>query len=184
MITHVDAQMGRVLDALEQTGLARNTIVVFAADNGLAVGQHGLLGKQNLYDHSVRVPLIVGGPGLPQGQRAGTLCYLLDVFPTLCGLTGLDVPATVEGRSLVPAIRDPKVQVRDSVFLSYRHFQRGVRTERWKLIKYNVNRQQTTQLFDLREDPLETRNLAESEAHGAQVRELTALLKEWMKRTD
>ena len=184
MITHVDYHMGRVLEALEQSGLADNTIVIFAADNGLAVGQHGLFGKQNLYDHSVRVPLIIGGPGLPRGQRADTLCYLLDIFPTICGLTGFDVPGTVEGRSLMPAIKNPKVQIRDSVFLSYRHFQRGVRTDRWKLIKYNVGGRQTTQLFDLGRDPLEMQNLAENKSHAAQVKELTALLKDWMVRTE
>src|SRR5260370_29375322 len=104
MITHVDAQMGRVLDTLEQTGHAGDTIVVFAADNGLAVGQHGLLGKQNLYDHSIRVPLIMSGRGVPGGKRADTLCYLLDLFPTLCDLTGLPTPSPLEGRSLQPAL--------------------------------------------------------------------------------
>jgi arylsulfatase A-like enzyme len=184
MITHLDAQIGRVLEALEASPYARNTIVVFAADNGLAVGQHGLLGKQNLYDHSVRVPLVIGGPGLPQGRRADTLCYLLDVHPTLCDLTGVPVPATVEGHSLLPALRNPQARVRDSLFLAYRHFQRGVRTDRWKLIKYNVAGKQTTQLFDLERDPWETANLADDPAQAARVRELTVLLRDWMKRTE
>jgi len=182
MITHVDHHMGRVLAALEESGHADNTIVVFAADNGLAVGQHGLFGKQNLYDHSVRVPLVMGGPGLPRGARCDSLCYLLDIFPTLCNLTELPVPATVEGRSLMPALRNAKAQIRDSVFLAYRHFQRGVRTDAWKLIKYNVGGKQTTQLFDLRADPGEMKNLAE--AQPARVRELTGLLKKWMRETE
>jgi arylsulfatase A-like enzyme len=181
MITHLDHHMGRVLEALSAAGHAENTIVIFAADNGLAVGQHGLFGKQNLYDHSMRVPLVIGGPGLPRGQRADSLCYLLDLFPTLCQLTGQPVPATVEGRSLMPVLRDPKARVRDSVFFAYRHFQRAVRTERWKLIKYNVGGQQTTQLFDIQNDPLELRNLADD---AARVREMTALLKKWMRETD
>ncbi len=96
MITHVDAHLGRVLDALEATGRADNTIVVFAGDNGLAVGQHGLFGKQSMYEHSIRVPLVMAGPGVPVGVTRGGACYLHDVFPTLCDLTGLDVPGSVE----------------------------------------------------------------------------------------
>jgi arylsulfatase A-like enzyme len=184
MITHADAQMGRVLDTLEQTGHANDTIVIFAADNGLAVGQHGLLGKQNLYDHSVRVPLVIGGPGLPRGARCDSFCYLLDLFPTICDLTGLPVPATVEGKSLAPLLKNPKAKVRDTVFFAYRHVQRGVRTDRWKLIRYNVNGLQTTQLFDLQSDPLEIKNLAAEPSQASRLGEMTALLKRWMRETD
>jgi len=184
MITHMDAQIGRVLQALDESGHAGNTIIVFAGDNGLAVGQHGLLGKQNLYDHSVRVPLIISGPGLPQGQRTGAMCYLLDIFPTLCELTGQSVPATVEGRSLMPALTNPKAQLRDSVFFAYRHFQRGVRTDRWKLILYNAGGKQTAQLFDIRNDPWELNNLAADPSQAGRVKQMTALLKDWMKKTD
>lgn len=182
MITHLDAQIGRVLQALRETGREKDTIVVFAGDNGLAVGQHGLLGKQNLYDHSVRVPLILAGPGLPANRRADTLCYLLDVFPTLCDLTGAPAPQTIEGRSLLPAIGNPKTRVRDSVFLAYRHFQRGVRTDRWKLLRYNVRGKQTTQLFDLASDPWEKNNRAVAEP--ARVQEMSALLQRWMREVD
>jgi len=183
MITHLDAQIGRVLGALEETGRSRDTIVVYAGDNGLALGQHGLMGKQSVYDHSVRVPLVVAGPGVPRDVRRERLCYLMDVFPTLCDLTGLPVPDSVEARSLLPCIRDPRVRGRDSLLLAYRHFQRGVRTERWKLIVYNVDGKRTTQLFDLRRDPWETRNLAGNPSHASRVRELTAMLREWMRKT-
>ena len=184
MITHLDAQVGRVLAALKDSGHAEDTIVVFAGDNGLAVGQHGLLGKQSIYEHSVRVPLIIRAPGLPRGRVSQSFCYLLDVFPTLCELTGLPVPETVEGRSVAAALRNPKTQLRDSMFFAYRQFQRGVRTDRWKLALYNAGGQRTTQLFDLRTDPWETRNLAGETAQAARVRELTALLRAWMKKTD
>jgi len=183
MITHLDAQIGRVLEALRETGRAENTIIIFAGDNGLAVGQHGLFGKQNLYDHSVRVPLVISAPGLPRGKRSDSLCYLLDLFPTICDLTGLPIPSTVEGRSLLPLLANPKAKLRDSVFLAYRHVQRGVRTDRWKLILYNAGGHQTTQLFDLRNDPWEMKNLASHPAQAGRLRELTALLKEWMKKT-
>ena len=182
MITHLDFHMGRVLKALEESGQAENTIVVFAGDNGLAVGQHGLLGKQNLYDHSVRVPLVIGGPGVPKGARTDSLCYLLDIFPTLCDLTGTAAPKTVEGKSLAPLFRNPKARVRDSVFLAYRHVQRGVRTDDWKLILYNVGGKQTTQLFDVRNDPWEIKNLAAQEP--GRVKEMLALLRQWMKQVE
>ena len=105
MITHLDDQIGRVLDALEASGRAEETIVVLAGDNGLAVGRHGLFGKQNLYDHSVRVPLLMAGPGVPEGARCDAFAYLFDIFPTLCELAGTETPASVEGTSLVRAMR-------------------------------------------------------------------------------
>jgi arylsulfatase A-like enzyme len=183
MITEVDEQMGRVLQALESSGRADNTIVVFASDNGLALGQHGLMGKQNLYDHSVRVPLVIGGPGLPRGKRVDSLCYLMDLFPTFCDLTGLKTPPEVEGKSLMPAITGREKRVRDSVFLAYKDFQRAVRTADWKLILYNVKGKETTQLFDMRHDALEMRNLAGDPAQASRIRELRALLKKWMAET-
>jgi arylsulfatase A-like enzyme len=182
MITHLDAQIGRVLEALERSGQAGNTIVVFTADNGLAVGQHGLLGKQNMYEHSMRVPLVIAGPGLPRGKRSDAFAYLLDLYPTLCDLTGTKAAATVEGKSLAPILRGQQKTVRDSMFHAYRHFQRAVKDDRWKLILHNVNGKLTTQLFDLRNDPLERQNLAEKEP--ARVKALTERLKQWMKETD
>jgi len=184
MITHLDAHIGRVLHALEQAGHADDTIIVFAGDNGLAVGQHGLLGKQNLYEHSVRVPLVFCGPGIPKGERRDALCYLLDVFPSLCELAGFATPESVEGKSLAPVIRGETTQVRDSLFAAYRHFQRMVRKDDWKLIRYNVKGVDTTQLFNLRDDPWETTNLAEDPAHAQRVEALTALLRKWMAETD
>ena len=170
MITHLDAQIGRVLDALEQNGKEGNTIVVFAGDNGLALGQHGLMGKQNLYEHSVRVPLIFTGPGVPEHGRSAALVYLLDIYPTLCDLLGIEPPASVEGRSLVPAMHDDTEQIRDTLYLAYTGFQRGVSDGRHKLIEYHVNGKRRTQLFDLENDPWELDNragehaLAETEA--------------------
>ena len=183
MITEVDEQMGRVLQALKESGRADNTIVVFAADNGLACGQHGLMGKQNLYDHSMRVPLVIGGPGIAKGKKVDSLCYLLDLFPTFCDLTGTKIPSSVEGRSLAPALTGKTVALRDSLFMAYRHFQRGVRTEHWKLIEYNVDGKRTTQLFDLQNDPWEKKNLAGDAAQAGRVRELRTLLKKWMRDT-
>ena len=84
-----DAEIGRILETLDKLGLSKNTIVVFTSDNGLAVGQHGLMGKQNLYDCTIRVPLIIKGPGIPAGTRTGALCYLFDLYPTLTSMVGV-----------------------------------------------------------------------------------------------
>ena len=179
IITQVDEQLGRVMSALEESGRGDNTIVIFAGDNGLAVGQHGLMGKQNVYEHSVRVPLIISGPGIPAGARTDAFCYLLDIFPTLCDLTGLSIPSTVEGRSLLPVIEDPDARVRDRLLFAYKGVQRAVKEERLKLIEYSVQGQRTTQLFDLETDPWETQNLAEDPAYAGDVVRLRGELRRW-----
>ena len=105
MISEVDTQIGRVLQALQESGQLDNTILVFASDNGLAVGQHGLLGKQNLYDHSVRIPLIISAPGMEKGTQRNVYCYLSDVYPTLCDLIGIRPSSSVTGKSLLPVMK-------------------------------------------------------------------------------
>ena len=182
-ISYTDAEIGRILEALKESGQYDNTIIIFAGDNGLAVGSHGLMGKQNIYDHSVHIPLVMRGPGIPSGERSGALCYLLDIFPTLCDLTGLPIPATVEGKSLAPVIRGEKQKIRDSLFFAFKNFQRGVRTERWKLIKYNVFGEKNTQLFDIQNDPWETNNLAGDPDYAVQLQEMTELLENWIKKS-
>ena len=184
MIAHVDYHIGRVLEALEQSGRAKDTIIVFAADNGLAVGQHGLMGKQNLYEHSVRVPLVIAGPGVPRGKRSDALCYLLDLAPTILEFTGIPSAPTIEGKSLVPVIDGRSKGVRDSVFYAYSWIQRGVRQGEWKLIRYKVKGKLTTQLFHLKADPWEMTNLADAPAHAAERKRLEELLAWWMKETD
>jgi len=184
MITHADAQMGRVMDALRESGQAENTIIVFAGDNGLALGQHGLMGKQSLYDHSVRVPLVMAGPGVPQGVRSRAHCYLLDVYPTLCELIGVETPETVDGVSLVPAMADANLLVRDTLYCAYKELHRSVRDERYKLIEYVVKGERTTQLFDLDADPWELDNLAGDDAYAADVARLRAEMARWRDQTD
>ena len=177
MITHLDHEFGRVLDALDENGLAENTLIVFAGDNGLAVGQHGLMGKQNCYEHSVRVPLVFAGPGIPQGVRSEAFVYLLDIFPTLCELIDVQAPPTVEGQSLVAAIREPGTTVRDTLYFAYVSSQRAVKNRTHKLIEYAVrNRTRQTQLFDLANDPWETDNLAAKPGHEDVIADLRAQL--------
>ncbi|MHC4887546.1 MAG: sulfatase-like hydrolase/transferase [Planctomycetota bacterium] len=164
MITHLDAQIGRLLDTLDRTGLAETTIIAFTADHGCAHGQHGLVGKQNLYDHSIRVPLILAGPGIRQGQSSGALCYLSDLFPTLCDLAGLPVPKSVEGLSFAPCLEGSEGACRPWLHLAYRHVQRAVREGDWKLIQTVVGGVSTLQLFNPSEDPWEICNRVEEEA--------------------
>ena len=189
MISHMDAEMGRVLQTLEAIGQLDNTIVIYTADHGLAVGQHGLFGKQNLYSHSIRVPSIFVGPGVPEGQSVDTLTYLYDVFPTVCDLTKVDCPDTVEGYSLVPLMEGCVDKVRDTVFAAYKDIHRTVSDGRWKLIRYYVSEEtgrgtDCIQLFDLEQDPWETTNLAELSEHSERIQTLAIELKRWQTETD
>lgn len=184
MISHLDDQLGRIFTSLEEKGLLANTLVVFAGDNGLAVGCHGLMGKQNLYEHSVRVPLLLAGPGVPIGHRSEANAYLLDIFPTLCALAQVTVPETVEGKSLLTNFREPPDAHREVLYLAYANAIRGVEKGGMKLLEYAggpCGRQ--TQLFDTRADPFETMNLAEDPARKdllAQLRvELFAQRDKW-----
>jgi len=177
MISHLDAQLGRVVAALEAKGVLEDTLIVFAGDNGLAVGRHGLFGKQNCYDHSVRVPLIFAGPGVPQDTRTDAFAYLLDIFPTLCELTGVPAPASVEGASLVPCMHAPDAQGRETLYFAYTEHIRAVRDRTHKLIEYVVDGRHTmTQLFDLANDPWELHNLASAPEHAHTIETLRAEL--------
>lgn len=176
LVTHTDAQIGRILDALDKSGHAENTIIVFASDNGLALGSHGLTGKQSVYEHSVRVPLIISGPGIPRGQQRQQLCYLYDIYPTLCELAGLKTPETVQFQSLNPVIRDAKHSYREHLYFAFMSWQRAVRNERYKLIEYCVEENRHTQLFDLKNDPHELKNLADDPTYQDQVKALRELL--------
>ncbi|MHC4981774.1 MAG: sulfatase-like hydrolase/transferase [Planctomycetota bacterium] len=184
MITHADAAIGRVIGALKETGRYENTIIVFSGDNGLAVGRHGLMGKQSVYDHSIHVPLIMSGPGIPRGQSRDACCYLHDIYPTLCELAGLAAPDSVEGRSLVPVVRGQKPSVRDQMLFAYRGLQRSVQDGRWKLIEYVVDGERTTQLFDLQADPFELANLAGEPDFSRHLRRLRSQLVRWRDEFD
>ena len=184
MIAHQDAHMARTLEALERTGQADNTIVVYTADHGLGVGQHGLLGKQNLYDHSVTVPCILRGPGVPESRKIDSLVYSYDLFPTLCDLADIPVPDSVESESLKPLLDGEKTAVRNSVYSAYRHIQRMCRVGDWKLIQYPEAGE--TQLFNLRENPWEIadQNLADDPQYAEQVQTLKHETHSWMQQID
>ncbi|MFK7909757.1 MAG: sulfatase-like hydrolase/transferase [Akkermansiaceae bacterium] len=176
MVTHTDAQIGRILTALENSGKMKNTIIVFASDNGLAVGRHGLMGKQNVYEHSIRVPLIISGQGIPKGETRDQLCYLYDIYPTLCDLSQLKTPKTVQFKSLHPILKNPETHHREHLYAAFMSWQRAIRDQRHKLIEYCVNGKRHTQLFDLVKDPNELKNLAADPSHAAPLKTLRKLL--------
>lgn len=179
VISHMDEQIGRILEALKTTGQAENTIVIFTSDQGLAMGSHGLRGKQNMYDHTVGTPLLFRGPGIPQGRRSKAQCYLRDLYPTVCELTGIDIPKTVQGQSLAPVLRGEKTSHYPCVFGHFGTTQRMIRTDRWKLIHYpKIGR---TQLFDLSADPNETQNLSADSRFADTLTELRGKLAAWQK---
>jgi choline-sulfatase len=177
IISHMDYELGRILDHLDALGLTENTYIFFTADHGLAVGRHGLMGKQNQYDHSIRVPLIVKGPGIQAGAHTDALVYLQSIYPTSLELAGVSIPQTVEFRSLAASLRQPGDESAvPTIFGSYKEFQRMARTSDHKLIVYPEAHQ--IQLFDIRQDPLEMHNLAHDPAYRDTAEALYRQLKQ------
>lgn len=168
-IENIDIQIGHVLSKLEEMGELNSTYIFFAGDNGIAIGRHGLMGKQNLYEHSWRVPLIVKGPGIKPGSRAPGNTYLMDVLPTMCDMAGIEQPPACDGTSFLPVLKGETEIIRDVLYGVFNRYDekydtdesssrpgiRAVKKGDWKLIKYDVNHGQIheTQLFNLKENP-------------------------------
>lgn len=182
LVTHMDEQIGKIISCLEDNGLKNNTLIVFTSDHGLSVGSHGLLGKQNLYEHSMKSPLIITGPGIPYNETREALVYLYDIGPTILNHMGLAPTASMEGINLMPVIDGEKLEVRNSLFTTYEDKMRSVRDQRWKVIRYPKIHH--TQLFDLKNDPYELNNLAGDMAHGEKLTEMMDLLKASQKQVD
>lgn len=208
---NIDIQIGKVLDQLEAMGELDNTYIVYTADHGMAIGRHGLQGKQNLYEHTWRVPFIVKGPGIPAGKRAVGNIYLLDVLATLCDLAGIEPPTTNEGTSFVPVLKGQQQTIRETLYGVYcggtKPGMRCVKKGDWKLIKYDVldGQVRETQLFNLAENPHEyleqhhaadvsallgatpgarQTNLADHPQYAEKLAEMEALLLSEMQRLD
>ena len=175
LITHMDDQIGRILDALEATGKADNTWIFFTADHGLAVGQHGLFGKQNMYDHSVRVPFMVVGPGVEADKQIAEPIYLQDVMPTSLELAEIEQPEHVEFHSLLPLLGGGESPY-ESIYGCYLAKQRSIRTDQYKLIAYPEV--PTVRLYDIQADPLEMKDLAADPEMKPVVKKLFAQLLE------
>ena len=157
LISHLDHHIGRVLDTLKKTGQAENTIILFATDHGMSMDSHGQSGKHNAYEHTSRVQMVASGAGVPKGS-SDALVYLYDIYPTLCGLTGLPIPDEVEGKSLAKVIHGKQAKVRDHLFTAYMDDQRTIRDDRWKL--FYRSKEDRAALYDLKNDPHELNDLA------------------------
>lgn len=211
-IEDIDKQVGRVLKKLEELNELENTYVIFTSDHGMSVGRHGLMGKQNLYEHTWKVPFLVRGPGIKAGSRASGYIYLTDVLPTLCDLAGIAKPNGVEGKSFRSVLEGKANRLRDTLYGVYcggtKPGMRSLKTaDGWKLIKYDVldGKVRETQLFNLNENPHEFLqehhdaavikatghtpkpeqiDLAEDPKFAEKRRELEALLLSEMKRLE
>ena len=180
LVENLDAQVGRIIRALEEAGVLEHTLIIFSSDHGLALGSHGLMGKQNQYDHTIGVPLIIAGPIVRAGVRVATPCYLRDLFPTVCDITGTAIPPTVQGRSLAPVLRGEGAETYPAIYGRFTDTQRMMRTaDGWKLIWYpKIARQQ---LFHVSEDPDELRDLAEEKSGADRLRRMMSDLQTWLR---
>lgn len=193
---NIDEQVGRVLKRLEAMGELDNTYIFYTADHGISIGRHGLMGKQNLYQHTWRVPFIVKGPGIQAGSRVEGNIYLLDVLATVCDLTGIQAPPSNEGLSFRPVLEGRRQQMRDVLYGAYaggsKPGMRCVKQGDWKLIRYEAPDRgvNETQLFNLADNPDELLpehgrpNLAHDPAHAARLAEMKALLLAEMRRLE
>jgi len=176
ILHHMDDGIGRLHAAAERAGLtAENTIVVHTADHGIAIGRHGLMGKQSVYDHSMRPPLIVAGPGFERGVHDDRLCYMQDLHPTLLEAAGVDAGDDCVYEHLRSATR------REQVGSAYGEHMRQVRDERFKLIRTRAAGAEHTQLFDLQADPHELKNLADDAGHSETIRGLGDRMRAWQQ---
>ncbi len=155
-VTYMDAQVGKIVRAVDRLGLRENTIIVFTADHGYHLGEHEFWQKMSLHEESTRIPLIVHVPGKKPGTSPA-LSQQIDIYPTLAELCGLDVPKHVQGKSLVKALDDPKHVVHESVYCLRGRNDHLLRTDRWALIRYGKG---GTELYDMRADPGQFVNLA------------------------
>ncbi len=198
---NIDIQLGKVLTKLEAHGELDNTYIIYTSDHGMAIGRHGLQGKQNLYEHTWRVPFIIKGPGLAANKRVEGNIYQFDLLPTVCELAGIEIPETVEGKSFLPVLKGEKKVIREVMYGVYAGGTKpGMRTVKkgdWKLIKYDVmdGAIRETQLFNLAANPneylpehgksgeMET-DMAESPKYAAKLAEMETLLLDQMKQYD
>ncbi|MEW6303131.1 MAG: sulfatase-like hydrolase/transferase [Verrucomicrobiota bacterium] len=179
VISAMDAHIGRLLGELKARKLYENTIIIYSSDHGLAMGSHGLMGKQSLYEHSMKPPLIFTGPGIQRGD-SGALVYLMDIYPTVCDLVGARIPPTLDGKSFAGVLQGRQAKVRDTLFLAYRDVQRAIRDDRWKLIRFpQINK---SLLFDLQNDPQELKNLADDPAHSQRIDRMLGWMRDWQKQ--
>ncbi|SDX29300.1 Arylsulfatase A [Lutibacter oricola] len=180
-ITHVDAQIGKIIEALKKSGKMDNTYIMFTADHGLAMGRHGLLGKQSLFDHSMRPPLVIIGPDIPKDQRSNADVYLQDIMATSLDIAGGEKPTYVEFSSFLDIAKGERKESHyDAIYGAYLSVSRMIRKDGFKLMVYpELNK---ILLFDMNNDPEEMNDLAVDKANKAKIKtmfdELLVLQKE------
>jgi arylsulfatase A-like enzyme len=172
-ITYMDHHIGRMLDALEASGRADNTYIIFTADHGLAVGHHGLVGKQNMYEHSMRPPFIITGPGLKPNTKIDTPIYLQDAMATALDLAGIEKPSQVEFQSLMPLLKGEKTVQYESIYGKYMHMQRMILKGDWKLVFYPFA-EKKMRLFNVKRDPMEMHDQIDNPEYASLVKKLRA----------
>ncbi|MBT3273721.1 MAG: sulfatase-like hydrolase/transferase, partial [Spirochaetales bacterium] len=163
----IDDQIGLILNALEKRGMLENTLILFTSDHGEMLGDHGLYTKEFGYEQSIRVPLLLAGPGVPKGRTSDTLVELIDVNPTICEATGLPPQERIDALSLFPFLRGETEKHREDTFCALAHFQ-CIRTETHKVIN-NFN--DCVELYDLVKDPQETTNIIDGNSHIGLLRD-------------
>jgi arylsulfatase A-like enzyme len=179
VISHLDEQIGRIIAALETSGNLDRTFIIFSSDHGLAKGSHGLIGKLNMYEHTINVPMIILGPGLESRVERRAQVQLADLYPTVCDLVGIEIPSTVEARSFVPVLRGQTESIHGEVYGYVAGHQRMVRTDRYKLVDYPQIKK--LQLFDLQIDPDELNDLSTNPVHATVLASLQRRLLQWQE---
>ena len=192
-VSYIDAQVGVLMKALEEAGIADNTVICLWGDHGYHLGEHGHWGKVTNYEDAARAPLIISAPGFPGEVRSRALTEFLDVYPTLCELAGLPIPSHVQGKSLAPLMRGEDRLLHEAALTQMSHGKGkngtmgwSLRTPRYRYIEWRSadlsgdmpvfgNRAQATELYDYQTDPLERENLAEVVSHAATLKEQQAL---------
>lgn len=178
-VAFMDAQVGRILDALDKNGLAENTIVVFTADHGYHLGEHDFWQKLSLHEESTRIPMIFAGPGIKQA-KTDSLAQQIDFYPTFAELAGLDVPKHIQGKSLTGVIKDPSHNVHDEVYC-FKGNGHLLRTDRWALLSY---RDGSSELYDMQADPKQYSNLAEKPEHAETLQAMKSRLAKKLKEIE
>lgn len=192
LISGVDREVGRLQEELTRLGMADNTVILYSSDNGFYLGEHGLAGKWLMHEESIRTPLLIYDPRLPKdagGRRVEQMTLNIDLAPTILDLAGVTVPASMQGRSLLPLVRGENVRWREEFF--YEHDllgnrwippTEGVRTRRWKYTLYTKEVPAFEELYDLEKDPLEEHNLAQAPQAAAQLERLRERRLLWLDR--
>jgi arylsulfatase A-like enzyme len=182
MVEMLDADVGRILRAVEESGQAEDTIIIFTSDHGEGRGRHNHVQKWYPYEEAMAVPFFVSCPGrLPTKVRDSShLVSHVDILPTMCELAGIKPPPTTVGRSFAPLLEGKAVEWRDHLVCEAQLIGRMVRTERYKFVRYKDD--PVVQLFDMKDDPWETKNLAEQARFADTIRDHERLLKEWNAR--